>query len=40
LQLLRLIKVFEIYGNEEQAITSMGTAAVFTGNDDPTSETR
>ena len=35
LQLSRLLKVFEIYGNEEQALASMGTAAAFTGNHDP-----
>jgi anti-sigma B factor antagonist len=40
LQLSRLIKVFEIYGSEEQALASMGTAAAFTGNRDPTGETQ
>ena len=35
LQLSRLIEGFEICGNEEQAPASMGTAAAFTGNHDP-----
>jgi hypothetical protein len=40
LQLSRLIKVFEIYGNEELALASMGTAAAFTVNHDASTETR
>jgi len=40
LQLSRLIKVFEIYGSEKQALASMGIAAAFTGNHDSTSENR
>jgi anti-anti-sigma regulatory factor len=40
LQLSRLVKVFEIYGSEEQALASTGTAAAFTGNHDPITENR